>query len=503
MITRPKFNFRAVRTPAITATLLMSANTLSSAQTAAAPPTTALRALLIGGGPEPKMNQYAIESNVKYVGRLLGQTPHNILFADGQKNSATVQFLNGTVPSIHSAAFAFLFNEDVSKGSIDFRKTSLARIEGPSSKTSIAAQFQTLGANAPADARYLLYFTGHGGRGKEADSRRADLENNVYYLWNDNTLSVREMADQLQKLPANRPVVLVMVQCFSGAFANLIFQDGDPNKPYVQRDFCGFFATVKERPAAGCTPEINEADYEDFTSAFFSALSGQTRLGEKAESADYNRDGRVGMNEAFAHATIHEDSIDVPIMTSDALLRQNADNNNEFWLQVPYSQTLKGAAPWQRAILDELSASLKLSGEDRIARAWQEYLAHSEVPGTTPLPANLVKQREDLRAALQNKFPGLRAKNDSATYTRARSDALVELEKRDAQVQKLLNSLHAYRTQSANDDPEIREARLLRLVRAARTLYLEKELRASNNTAKLSAFEQLRSYEARNPLLKF
>ena len=477
-----------------TAALLLCCSTIGLAQT------TPLRALLVGGGPEPEMNQFAIESNVKYVERLLGKAPHKILFADGQKTRATVQFHNGTIPSAQSAAFAFLFDEDISQGRLSFRKTSLPIIDGPSSKSAIVAQLQKLGAQD--SARTLLYFTGHGGRGKGAESRRADLENNLYYLWDDDTFSVREMAQQLQNLPKNRPTVLVMVQCFSGSFANLIFQDGDPDKPYLERDFCGFFAAVKERPAAGCTPEIDEAEYEDFTSAFFSILSGQTRTGQKAESADYDQNGRIGMDEAFAHAVIHEDSIDVPIMTSDALLRQNADND-EKWLQIPYSQTLKSAAPWQSAILEELSASLKLSGEDRIARAWQEFTAHSESEGDTPLPQVLAAQRNSLRNALISKFPGLKAKPESAEYQRARAAALLDLKGRDAQVQKLLSSMRAYRVQSANDDPEIREARLLRLVRAARTLYLESELRAGGDAARLAAFERLRSYEARNPLAGF
>ena len=284
--------------------------------------TAPLTSLIVGGGPSPEMNQFAIESNVKYVDRVLGKSPHQILFADGAKTRAIIQFHNGTLPSAQSTAFAFLFDEDVSQGALSFRKTSLPIIDGPSSKSAIVSQIEKL--RLQNSTRNLLYFTGHGGRG-----RNRDLENNLYYLWNDDTLDVRQLARTLQELPAKRPVVLIMVQCFSGAFANLIFQDGDPDKPYLDRDFCGFFAAVKERPAAGCTPEINEAEYEDFTSAFFSSLSGQTRVGQKTAGADYNGDGRVGMNEAFAHAVIHEDSIDVPVMTSDAFLRQNAGNDEK------------------------------------------------------------------------------------------------------------------------------------------------------------------------------
>ena len=42
-----------------------------------------------------------------------------------------------------------------------------------------------------------------------------------------------------------------MVQCFSGAFGNLLFQGGDPNGALVDRDIAGFFATVNSARSAG------------------------------------------------------------------------------------------------------------------------------------------------------------------------------------------------------------------------------------------------------------
>ena len=52
--------------------------------------------------------------------------------------------------------------------------------------------------------------------------------------------------------------------------------------------------------AAGCTPEINEAEYQDFSSHFFAALTGRDRVGRAVTGADYNQDRRVSMDEAFA-----------------------------------------------------------------------------------------------------------------------------------------------------------------------------------------------------------
>src|SRR5205823_3028792 len=163
-------------------------------------------------------------------------------------------------------------------------------IDGPSKKEAVTAAFDKLvNGNAPA-APVLLYFTGHG-----SPNRSSDRENNSYDLWQEGTLSVRELAAEVNRPPAEQPVTLVMVQCFSGAFANLLFQDGDPSKPLADRDLAGFFAAIKERMAAGCTPEVNEAEYHDFTSYFFAALSGRDRVGRRVSGADFNRDGRVSM----------------------------------------------------------------------------------------------------------------------------------------------------------------------------------------------------------------
>ena len=41
-----------------------------------------------------------------------------------------------------------------------------------------------------------------------------------------------------------------------GAFGNIIFKDGSPANELSDQPICGFFATTRERVAAGCTPEV-------------------------------------------------------------------------------------------------------------------------------------------------------------------------------------------------------------------------------------------------------
>ena len=112
-----------------------------------------------------------------------------------------------------------------------------------------------------------------------------------------------------------------MVQCHAGGFAKLVFQGGDPTKPPIENRLCGFFASLESQLAAGCTTNIEEADYHDFTGYFVAALTGRDRLGRPVSGADANHDGRVGMDEAFCWAMVNDDSIDTPTCTSDEFLR--------------------------------------------------------------------------------------------------------------------------------------------------------------------------------------
>src|SRR5205823_7178857 len=181
-------------------------------------------------------------------------------------------------------------------------------------------------------------------------------------------------------LPAEAPVTLVMVQCFSGAFGNLVFTNGDPQAAPVQRTIAGFFAAPQDRMAAGCTSEVNEAEYHDFTSYFFAALTGRDRVGRRVSGADYNHDGRVGMDEAFAYSLIHDASIDVPVCTSDIYLRQVVPATDSEVFQSDYEPVRSWATPAQGAALDALAASLNLPGEGRLDEAYRMLLASARFP---------------------------------------------------------------------------------------------------------------------------
>jgi hypothetical protein len=330
--------------------LLQTAGPAAGADLALAAPSGVAqpwRTLIVAGGPSPDMNQVAIEGNARYLDRILDRrTPRRVLFADGKRDTETVAF------------------QTPGGRRVRYRATQVPRLDGPNTGAGVAGVWSSFVAPRPADP-LLLYFTGHGIR-----NPRGDLDDNLYETWGGGGITVQQLARRIETLPVETPVVLVMVQCFSGAFANVIFEQGRPENEATPRDIAGFFAATADRPATGCTPEINEADYRDFTSYFFAALTGVSRTGARVTGADYDGNGWVGMDEAFAWALVEQETEDVPVSTSDAFLRKYVDKPDEETMNVRYSAILSWATPAQRAALEGMSLKLGLSGEQRLRLAY-------------------------------------------------------------------------------------------------------------------------------------
>ena len=210
-----------------------------------------LRAFIVGGGPSLDYNQVAIESNVRYIGKLLPPgTVRNTLFADGDINHETVLYEdNPRALPVGERLFYLVAHgtEDRDAVSLHYKKPNLGgKLDAPSTLSAFNRIFTQVvqAENTPPTAPLLLYFTGHG------SSDNAGNENNVYDMWNENSLSVKQLAKHLARLPNSVPVTVVMVQCHSGAFTNLQYAAGDPQGKSVERDLAGFFATTADRLAA-------------------------------------------------------------------------------------------------------------------------------------------------------------------------------------------------------------------------------------------------------------
>jgi hypothetical protein len=330
--------------------------------------------LTIGGGYSPAGNQVSLEKNVLYFQRVLegsglSGAPHSIFFADGNSPGRDLQFYDPDYDLPELNEYLALFSGKSSGLWNQYRSHSL-KTDGPSKIGMVRKWFNEKGTGLkPGKDRLLLYFTGHGGRGEKKTK-----ENTKMYLWQNDSLRVNELVAELDKIPPEVPVTLVMVQCFSGGFSNIIFKEGDPEKGLSAHARAGFFATLSSRVAAGCTPDIDEANYREYSTYFWEAIYGETRMGKKVCKPDYNGDGVTSFSEAHAYTILHSRTIDIPVKTSDAFLSKfsgtkpkEKDQKIEGLLTAdsPYPKLLELAGPNEKAILEGLSKELGVEGDNR------------------------------------------------------------------------------------------------------------------------------------------
>ena len=275
--------------------------------------------LVFGGGYSPSGNQVSLESNVKYFRRIrssmgLREAAMKTYFADGKSKDRDLQFFDPSfqVPEINLIMAELLGS---SRGIANqYRDNDLQADDS----SSIGAIDKWIGMRTKQGGKQtnLIYFTGHGGKGDKKTPH-----NTTAYLWNNSRLKVSDLVKKLDKLPKEQPCIFVMVQCYSGGFANVIFKEGDPKKGLSDHPRAGFFATVKDRVAAGCTPDIREKNYFEYSTRFWEGLCGESRVGKKTTKPDLNKDGKTSLAEAHAYVVLRSDTIDLPIKTSEVFLR--------------------------------------------------------------------------------------------------------------------------------------------------------------------------------------
>ncbi|WP_228055583.1 C13 family peptidase [Lusitaniella coriacea] len=297
-------------------------------------PASRLNFLVFAGGGAPHYNEIALEKNVLYFQRTLANLGEirdraAIFFANGNDGQASIRYLN-------------------SQRQERFKVPNIPHLRGAATIQNFQNWIETV--IQQRDSRPIFfYFTGHGYKNEK------NIDNNALIFWNEEYLSVQQFARQLERLPQKNPVVTVMAQCYSGSFANFIYEQGNPNLSVALQTRCGFFATIKTQPSVGCTAEVNEADYRDYSSSFFAGLSGISRTGETVPSADYNKDGKVSYAEAHSFAKIDEHTTDLPVSTSEVWLqRQRSEAQKAQLLQKPIAQFLQTARPEQQYVVNSL-----------------------------------------------------------------------------------------------------------------------------------------------------
>lgn len=462
-----------------------------------------LRVIIFGGGPTPESNQVAIENNVKWMMSILPDWSNSfVMFGDGTTTTDIVQ-ISPKRTKAHRVLATFFGDAatDVDKDTpIAYRPSSVSRIDAASKKSSIDAAFGQLEKDRSKDPVFL-YFTGHGSRG------RTGFDTNRYDLWREEGMTPSELVDQLKKVRKGVPVTVLMVQCFSGAFANIIFDRADEQNDLLDRQVCGFFAATQDRVAAGCTPELNEAEYRDFSSTFLAAITGKDRVGRTVQMPDYNGNGWTGFDEAFYFSLIEDPSIDVPVVTSDAFLRKYVPvtDDNEV-AATPWSDVLKWANPGQRAAL--IGICEKIGGdalsEKRLEVALSEFRRRGRQGDAQPVfPTELREELGKASSQLTAMFPNLsrRGGGDPNLSRIDRGRAVQYLQGNPEILEaflKVCDKVDA--VQDIAEEDAVRGARWIRLLRLGKSVVLEHRLREGKDRGRIRQFEALRKLESGNPL---
>jgi hypothetical protein len=292
----------------------------------------------VAGGGAPSYNEIALEKNVLYFQRSLSKMGFNpslthLFFANGNDGQATVRYLD-------------------SRDREQFKPPEIPHLAGAANYGNTEGWFKAV-AQAEKPCPAFFYFTGHGAHNPDNE------DNNWLVLWEEAFVSVQDMAEWLKPLPSDQPFVTMMAQCYSGSFANLIYEKGDPKQPVALQTRCGFFATVASRPSVGCTAAVNEADYKDYSSSFFAGLTGRDRIGQSVPSADYDKSGKVSYAEAHAFAKVDEETTDWPISTVEAWLQKQVSAREvEGILAQPIADWWAIARPEQQYVISALSEKL-------------------------------------------------------------------------------------------------------------------------------------------------
>jgi hypothetical protein len=240
---------------------------------------------------------------------------------------------------------------------------------------------------------------------------------------------------------------------------------------------------VSDRVAAGCTSDVDEENYREYSTYFWAALYGQTRTGQPIRPPDFDGDGKVSLAEAHGYTLANSETIDISVKTSDALLRKysktapaaaaaqggvgTAGSRAAAATTPPSSRLLNGldvesaldvlqgaAGPTDKAVLASLARQLDLKADAPLksARALSEEILKKQRQLDRDIGAARRRRgdvRRQVRSALLMRWPELNNPLNprAATVLHDDADAIVkaiesapqfkEMEKADAEVNRI------------------------------------------------------------------
>jgi len=485
--------------------------------------------LTISGGYAPSGNQASLEANVVFYQQVLQEQhrrtrQHEIFFADGHDPNPDLQILATKPQAQDRPATDLLASLHRRRGQerVEYRNHRVPNVSGPLDPMLIRTHLGAIAKQARAGDRVIIYVTAHGSPGPEDDPFNTTID-----CWNERKITAREFSRWLKELPPEVSTLMIMAQCYCGGFSRTIFADLDESNGLSPQVRAGFFAQQYNLPAAGCRPDIQND--EEFSSYFWGALVGRTRKGTPIEGSDVDGDGLVSFAEAYAYAVTSGETIDIPLRTSDVLLRTysrmpdvdaKSFSNNENDASADAKQpanassvvlsTMAGTIqsfvdrgrPIPARIITELARGLGFKPDDNVSVVLKAYDDHLDVgrgPGRGRPRGGRGSGRRDLLREVSEKWPEL------GDERRWESSPLLNPENQE-QLLTELKQLPSWKVfderrqqiEGAGDQSErheLREVKFRRLIKALELVALEKNLPLVATPEVIDRFQQMIALE--------
>ncbi len=278
-------------------------------------------AWVIGGGPFLENSQAQIEFNINWVLDFLRDSDadrviHTYFTDGGAPFKDVVEWSRPAEDPVSLQPLARVFDAVEENGN-HYRNSRVPGVDGSTSRAELLDELEHgFSALRPGD-RALIVYNGHGLRGER------DAGDNTLRLWNDTEVTAREFEQLLDKVDPAVPVRFLFAQCYSGGFSRLIRPGGEDVLELAPGQRCGFMAESEDREAEGCSASVKIGDYRDYTTYFFSALSGTDRMGRPVtQDVDLDHDGRLTLFDAHLYALAYGYNGDLPRATSETFLER-------------------------------------------------------------------------------------------------------------------------------------------------------------------------------------
>jgi hypothetical protein len=311
---------------------------------------------MIGGGPVPWNSQGQIELNVKWalevIRRKNSDSIIRVFYTDGDEPGPdVVAYENRTAENSPMFPIARVFGDAEANTEIYYNH-SIPGVQGSTRaeplKELLAQDFSRL---TSADSGLIIY-NGHG------SSDDADHGRNALNLWDKTSINVYDFEELLSRSDPQTPMRFIMTQCYSGAFSRTTHPGAADDTLELEGNRCGFMAESAQRQAEGCSGSLRIGEYRDYTTYFFAALNGKSRLGEKLRGdPDRNNDGKVTLREAHFYTLANAYSTDLSRSTSEEYLSS--------W-QPWYTRWISGNSTAENSVFSKLAReSTAKNGLDR------------------------------------------------------------------------------------------------------------------------------------------